>query len=309
MSAPIFRISEPPPIPAGRALHAAGVIDGKIVVAGGNSWNDQRTLKHFHSDMVIYHDGAWSPGPELPQPFADGGYACDGKSLFLVGGQPFADGPTAAVSRIFFGSETLRDQPLSPLPNPRSACAAAVCGGRLFVSCGSSSGIFTADLFSLDLASPDLRRDSWRPLAALPGPPRCYPAFTAIGDKLYLFGGLGSDDASSNHALNDAYVYDLAADQWSMLGKFPVAGYCWSAAPVDAHCILLAGRADGVIHPEIYAVDLATLAAQPVGQAVIQATCAPLLQINPTTWWLIAGEPDSKRTRTPRITAITLAAP
>ena len=90
------------------------------------------------------------------------------------------------------------------------------------------------------------------------------------------------------------------------LGNLSFGGYCWSAQPVDDSHLLLAGRADGTIHDEIWLVHLPDLSTELLGHAVIQATCAPLAKVGPRKWWLIGGEPDSQKHRTDRVTVISL---
>jgi hypothetical protein len=85
-----------------------------------------------------------------------------------------------------------------------------------------------------------------------------------------------------------------------------MAGYCWSAAPIDAKHVLLAGRTDGQLHNEIWLLDISTLRGAVLCRPVIQATCAPLIKVSDNTWWLIGGEPDGQKNRTNRISQIFL---
>ena len=48
------QINEGPRLPLGRGSHAGGIIDGRIVIVGGTSWNLDRTRKSFLNDSVIF---------------------------------------------------------------------------------------------------------------------------------------------------------------------------------------------------------------------------------------------------------------
>jgi N-acetylneuraminic acid mutarotase len=276
------------------------------VVIGGTSWNAEGTQKSFHDDGVIFDGNAWQPGPTIGVALAEGAYASDGQALYLAGGLSQPDKSSDAVFQItMVGAGQSKVEKLSQLPAPISACSAAIFGNRLYVACGTlSPGKYTNQLWSLDISKPGAH---WRKQSDLPGAGRGYPALVTCGSLIYLLGGLGDGDKSVHErTLSDAYQYDPATDQWKMLGNLPFGGYCWSAQPVDDSHILLAGRADGTIHNEIWLVHLPDLSTELLGHAVIQATCAPLVNVAPGKWWLIGGEPDSNKHRTDRVTVISL---
>lgn len=297
-------VAEGPRLPLGRGSHAGGDVGGRVVVAGGTSWNADSTRKSFLSDTIVYQDGQWVAGPSLPAPFAEGGFADDGSSLYLTGGLTAADQSSALVSRIRAVDGRLQVDSLPALPAPVSGCAAEISGGTLFVACGYRNGQPTTTLLSLDLSRPD---SQWVERLSAPGPGRAYPALVASGPYLYLLGGLrGGDGSVHDRTLRDALRYDPASNQWTAIGQLPVAGYCWSSVPLGQDRVLLVGRADGEIHNEIRILNLQDLSAPIVGRTVIQATCAPLVPAGPGTWWFIGGEPDSQKHRTERVTVISV---
>jgi hypothetical protein len=297
-------VQEGPVMPLGRGSHAGGMVDGQLVIATGTSWNAERTKKSFLSDTLSLKGTQWTPGPALPSALAEGAYASDGESLYLAGGLKSPTAPSDAVYRMSKVGGTLTVQKLTALPTPITASAGAIARGRLFVACGVVAGKASKQLLSLDLEHPN---STWTENAALPGPARAYAGLVAVGDDLYLLGGL-ADGNGSVHArtLGDCYRYDSATDQWSSVGNLPVPGYCWSAAPVGKDQLLLTGRADGVIHDEVWLLDLKTLTGHIAGRTVVHATCAPLVEVSPGTFWLIGGEPDSNKNRTNRISEISV---
>jgi N-acetylneuraminic acid mutarotase len=299
-------VTEGPPLPLGRGSHAAGTIDGHVIVVGGTNWNQAGTKKTFLSDGVVFAANAWQRGPSIRVPLAEGAYADDGHALYLAGGLESPDRPSAKVFRIALdanGQSQVSELP--SLPQAISACAAVVFSGNLYVACGTTSpGKSSTTLWSLDLSKPT---SNWRNRAELPGVGRGYPALVDCGSFIYLFGGLREEGNSIHErTLSDAYRYDPATNQWNLLGQLPVPGYCWSAQPVDDSHILLAGRADGSIHDEIWLISVPAFDAQIVGRVIQKATCAPLVNVARRTWWLIGGEPDSNKHRTNRISVISL---
>jgi len=231
---------------------------------------------------MIYDQDHWQQGPKLPAPFAEGAYACDEKGLYLAGGLRGADQPSDQVYRIAPANNQWSIQTLAPLPHALTSAAGAIQNNTFFVVCGEVDGKAINELWSLDLSNP---QDHWTRRASLPGANRLYPALVRGGGFLYLLGGL-SDQAGNirERTLNDLYRYDPAADRWTEVGRLPMAGYCWSAAAIDDSHLLLAGRADGEIHNEIWIVDLDSIFAGQMGKTVIASTCAPLVAAAPARW-------------------------
>jgi hypothetical protein len=303
---PKATVTEGPRLPLGRGSHAAGNIDGRIIVVGGTSWNETGTKKSFLRDSVIFSGATWQSGPTIRIPLAEGAYAVGDHALYLAGGLESPDQPSAKAFRIALDANGQSQvSELTSLPQPLSACAATVFNGNLYVACGTTMpGKSSTALWSIDLSNPTA---SWRKRADLPAVGRGYPALVNCGAFIYLLGGL-RDEGNSVHerTLSDAYRYDPRADEWKSLGQLPVPGYCWSAQPVDESHILLAGRADGAIHDDVWIISVPTLDAQIVAHVIQKATCAPLVNVGNRTWWLIGGEPDSNKHRTNRISVITL---
>lgn len=73
---------------------------------------------------------------------------------------------------------------------------------------------------------------------------------------------------------------------------------------MDGSRVLLASCAEGRIRPDIWLLNLKHVTSEKVGNAIIQTTTAPLLRIGDGEWWLLGGEPDSNRHRTPIVTRI-----
>ena len=119
-----FSVVEGPPLPQGRGGHAAGMVDGRLFVIGGNRWNDDRTEKVWHPDSLILRDGQWQPGPSLTHPLAYPAFCQVGRSVVLAGG---SNGKTMIASAYLVSGkgDSIEFKELPPLP---SAFDAAGCG-------------------------------------------------------------------------------------------------------------------------------------------------------------------------------------
>jgi N-acetylneuraminic acid mutarotase len=106
--------------------------------------------------------------------------------------------------------------------------------------------------------------------------------------------------------MRDAYRYNTQRDEWQRLPDLPSPGYAWAGCAVDENHIMLTGRADGKIHKDIWLIDVRDMIVQQIGELVVQATTAPLVRVKEHEFWLIAGEPDSNKNRTNKITKIRL---
>ncbi len=299
------QVSEGTALPAGRGNHAAGVVGGRVVVAGGTAWSADRTTKQWLSDSLVYRDSEWSAGPPLPHAVSEPMFASDGSSLYVAGGRRGAAEMNDGVYKLSDVDGQLAWATLTKLPMTISAGAGEIADGRLFVTCGSTNNAPTNRTWALDLSAGATGK--WRECKPLPGPPRMYPAFVTCGKSIYLFGGMRPAEAGAKRGMEvfkDAYRYDPEADAWERLPDLPAKGYCWAASPMNDQSVLLTGRADGAIHDDVWRVNLSDLCVQDVGRTVIQTTCAPLVRVDVDTWWLIAGEPDSLKTRTEKITIL-----
>jgi N-acetylneuraminic acid mutarotase len=300
-----FQVTEGPRILAGRGSAAGGMVSGKPVVAGGSSWNADGTVKTFRNDTEIFENGEWKKGPDLPTGLAEGAFAQARDGLYLAGGWSAPDHASSVACRIVDIDGKIKVFPLPDLPQTLAACQGATADGKFFVICGQPQGqSATNRIWALDISDPNAK---WVEKPSLPGVARAYPGVVECNGSLYIFGGL-ADGTGSIHdrTLRDAYRYDPLADRWNPLGNLSMPGYCWSAAPLDSKHILVAGRADGQVHDEVWLLDLETLNASRVGKAVIQATCAPLINVSENKWWLIGGEPDSHKHRTNRVSEISI---
>jgi N-acetylneuraminic acid mutarotase len=297
-------ITEGPSLPRGRGGHAAASLDGHVFVAGGTDWSSDHTTKSWLCDSAVLIDNSWQPGPALPHPVAYGMFASDKTGIYLAGGCDDANKLTTVyhLDNCRKGSSW---HPLSSLPVAVTSGSAALLNGKLYVACGwAYPDAITDQMWSLDVTDPKAK---WTACQNLPGPKRAFPAMVACAQSLYLFGGMSPDpNRNSSGVMRDVYQYKPDKGSWLRLKDMPWPGYAWSGCSIDENHIILAGKADGKVHKDIFLIDVRDMTVQKIGEAVIQTTTAPLIKIRPDEFWLIAGEPDSNKNRTNRITCIRL---
>lgn len=216
-----WREGTPMPVPLGN--HAAALVDGQILVAGGTTWRDGRKL--WLSDVWAYDlaNSAWRRTGALPEPVGGAVGISAGNGLYVLGG---SDGITASRRcwrlRLQGGALSLRCLP--DLPAPRVYAAGARVGRYLCVVGGCTDpgrlDGATDTLLALNLLRPE---EGWRALAPLPAQARVIHAAAGDLQSLYVFGGCHLDGAGKVRNLADAWRYRMADGQWERLPDLPAA--------------------------------------------------------------------------------------
>lgn len=168
-------------MPAGteRGAAVAGVVDGRIVVAGG--LRGGATV----ADVSAYDPGldAWDDAlPDLPAPRDHAcGAAVDG-IFYVIGGR--AGGAIAADVFAFDGAAwTTR----APMPTARAGMACGVVDGRVIVVGGEGNPAASSGVFP-EAEAYDPATDTWTALDPMPTPRHGMGA-AAVGATLYVPGG------------------------------------------------------------------------------------------------------------------------
>jgi N-acetylneuraminic acid mutarotase len=285
-----------------RGGHIGGIVDGSVIVAGGNNWSKDKTTKYWLKDAAVFSNDKWISGPALPKPIAYAMYAYDDSGLYFAGGTE--DGKS--VSRDVYQLTSLKGgqtwKSLPKLPMGINSGAGSILNGKFYVACGSTGSANTNKMFVLDLKN---GKSQWRECQSVPGAKRMFPSLVACGKYLYLLGGLS--DASP---LNDSYRYDPDTNNWLQLNDLPMKGYAWASQPIDDNHLIITGRADDSkpfsIHKDIWIIDLNDMSMNKAGDLMSPSTTAPLIEVKDKQWWLIGGEPDAKQNRTEKVFVITL---
>jgi N-acetylneuraminic acid mutarotase len=240
------------PLPLPRAGYAIGVVDQRMLFAGGSHWEADRKIVSRRSDFFDPVSNAWTPGPELPAARCDAPSVTSGGHVYIFGG--VVDGKLTD-SVLQYSKGAWLEPSSMKLPEPRMYALAASAGKSLYVFGGLSK------MGDLSSATSTLWRwrdgQGWQTLAAFPGSPRVIAALVAHHDQLYLFGGL-----SQSRNLREAWSYDPKTNAWKQLADLPVARRAWSAVSDGRNILLLGGYTDG-FSDEIFLFDTKT--AKPFG--------------------------------------------
>lgn len=184
---------EGPVLPVPQAEVAGGVLDGKLIVAGGRTpWDGRNGQYADHRDTGaawVLEKGArrWAPIPPLPTPRNSSAAAVLGTRLHVAGGRVVREGGLVNLA-VHEAWDPARDRwvTLAPMPEPRGGHAAAVLGGRLFCFGGESfgpQGRAHDEVFAYDPAA-----DRWETAAPMPKPLHGLGAVAADG-AIHLLGG------------------------------------------------------------------------------------------------------------------------
>ncbi len=124
---------------------------------------------------------------------------------------------------------------------------------------GDHPGVYINAVEAFDTLSPER---GWVDLPPFPWMARTSMATTAIGQNIYIFGGVYRNYAEHLSGLSgpparncgDAYVFNLETNQWRKLPDVPLAAYCWDAVTYKDRYVIMTGGIKGypVEHPYQY---------------------------------------------------------
>ncbi|MBL9216540.1 MAG: hypothetical protein JNG83_13770 [Opitutaceae bacterium] len=259
----LWREGAPMPLP--RAGCAAGVLGGRLIVAGGTYWSDGQK---YWSDRVDAYDVAgnrWEPLAPLPQPRGDAPTVVVDDTLYILGGG--VDGP-AVTSVVAYRAGAWSTLPRLALPAPRRSSVAAVVDGTIYLL-GGLAGTWT-EFASLTATVWAARPGAaWETRAPLPGPARFNAAVGVVGGRILLAGGCAVADGKVVN-LDEVLAYEPRADRWSVIGRLPqpLRGACGLA---DGDRLLVVGGYTDRFLTQVLAVDgagkVAVAGELPVGLA------------------------------------------
>jgi hypothetical protein len=225
------------PFPESRADYAAGVLDGKLVIAGGTYWEGSKghwIKKQFSASTHAFDpvSQVWEKLPDLPTPLACAASAVIENKLFVLGGYTGTE-----VSREIY---TLAKHPggytwteFGTLPFDRIFARAVSVGRRIYLLGGTTqfepldptgtcctSRTATNCFMVLDTAYPE---KGWSQLASLPGPLRWYFSTATDGKQIWMFGGMFQarpQDRTANYSTL-VFRYDIVRARWEAMQPLP----------------------------------------------------------------------------------------
>lgn len=227
----------------------AGVSNGVLIVGGGANFPEKPLWeggpKRWTDRLFVMEPGnpGWHDATPLPKPLGYGATASLPQGMMLIGGSN-AGGALADCYMLTYEEGDVVCRPVAPLPTTLTGHAAAVMGGKVYVT-GGSVAVGEQDAESRMWVY-DPAADSWSEGPALPARGRFLHQMAAIGHTLYVLGGIGivegENGRMAREMLTEAWSYSESTG-WRRLAHLP--HYCGAAptpAPViEGHIYLLGG--------------------------------------------------------------------
>jgi len=234
-------------------------VDGQVYVMGGfiPAGDETDDLSRRTSRWAHRYDprfDRWTRLPDMPGRREYTRAITDGNVVYVLGGavqmKPYV--PSADVFRLDLSQESLKWQTVGPLTVPRTHMAVGKVGSWLVVAGGNKydfaeKGYSAATIQGVtdvfDLTQPER---GWTQRSPIPGRPRGWTASSALGGKLYVFGGVtytgsGKERPSPRARIQEALSYDPAQDKWTRLADPPVPVSGWQGAAYGNRHIIVVG--------------------------------------------------------------------
>eukprot|EP00747_Dinoflagellata_sp_TGD_P169116 gnl/TRDRNA2_/TRDRNA2_197227_c0_seq1.p1 gnl/TRDRNA2_/TRDRNA2_197227_c0~~gnl/TRDRNA2_/TRDRNA2_197227_c0_seq1.p1 ORF type:complete len:429 (+),score=66.61 gnl/TRDRNA2_/TRDRNA2_197227_c0_seq1:118-1404(+) len=214
-----------PSMPTPRFGCAVAAAAGALYVVGGyGPWHRLAAVERF--DCMRRR---WERLPPLPTPRFECAAAALGGCVYVVGGcgdsaDGMADARSSANER--FDPNTGRWEQLPQMPTPRSGCAAAVAGGKLYVFGGSIDdylGGEQAVVATVECYDP--RAMKWQVLTPMPTA-RTMCAAVAVAGRLFVVGGYNSEF----EPVASVECFDPGTESWRRLPQLLTPVACCAAA-------------------------------------------------------------------------------
>lgn len=224
------------PLPEPRAGYSAGVVNGKLVIAGGTYWEGSKghwTKKLFSASTHAFDPvtQTWEKLPDAPSPVGYAASAVAGGKLFVLGGY---DG-THVNRKIFvleYGNGRYAWRSFGDMPADRLFAHAVGVGNTIYLLGGvtqfepfdavgtcCTSKTAANSLLSLDTLNP---KKGWTHLPPHPGAKRWGGCAVTDGKSIWMFGG-GFQGAASDPVtkFDEALRYDIASRKWEVSKSLP----------------------------------------------------------------------------------------
>ena len=202
------------PIPYG-LNHSARVIDGgRFILAGGVVLSESGGQIYGTSKVLTYEAATdkWGYLPDLPAPRGSGAAALVGRDLHYFGGVDVnlvekTDHWVLNLDNLAAGW-----QATTPFPSSRSHFAAVVASGNSIYAFGGQNKWEQAAVALRTVYKFDVTSGGWTRMADMPVVrSHVSEASMDINGRIWMFGG----EETYPKAVNDIYVYDVAANKWS----------------------------------------------------------------------------------------------
>jgi outer membrane protein assembly factor BamB len=250
---------------------------GQLLVLGGLTVGDASANGVY---AVSTATGAVRRIGTLPTPVHDAAAAVAGRrALVFGGGSPATVGTVQSFPLAGGGAVT----DVGNLPAPRSDAQAATIGATTYLVGGFDGSKPDASV----VATTDGR--TYKTIATLSIPVR-YPAVTALGGRIYVFGGQAITGPHAGTPVSVIQAVDPARHTASIVGNLPEALAGAAAVTVDGELFVAGGESPAAAKPTP-GLGTTQLTGQPIANAGLEGPSSPTRTVS-TIW---AYDPASGR--------------
>jgi len=222
--------------PEPRAGYAAGVLVGKLVIAGGTYWEGTKgnwTRKIFSPSAHAFDakNETWEKLPDAPFAFGYAASTVVGDKLFVLGGYT-PDGINRRILTLTRQKNGYVWEVFGEMPADRLFAQAVSVGKKIYLLGGTTkfepydaagtcctSATATNNLMVLDTANP---HTGWQQLAPYPGDRRWLFTAETDGNSIWMFGGtFQADQRDPTRNFDEVLRYEIKAGRWSVVGSLP----------------------------------------------------------------------------------------
>ncbi len=219
-------------------------VDGKIYVLGGLNGTDD-WLPIGNSYEYDPQQDTWKTLPSMPNGQARGASAVGvhGSTIYVAGGLIDLNLITAAQPTVAtvtsYNTKTQEWMTLPSLPEGRDHVGGVVIGNIFYVVGGRVDGFQNVrnTVFAMDVTS---QNKTWIEKARMPTA-RGGLSMSAIGHRIYTFGGEGETTVVPNGVYDNVEVYDSIEDSWEVLERMPYPRHGTNAATIGCRIYIPGG--------------------------------------------------------------------
>lgn len=248
------------PLNKGIAGPITGILNGTLLVAGGNNFPDSMPwmggTKRYYDRIFLFRE----QDGDLVAKEADGrlpvnvSYAavCSIEKGVLVAGGENEQGPTAAVFLLTEeGKNQCKTIPLPSLPFALTNAQAAAIGEKVYVAGGANSTGTSSAFFCLNLADPF---PAWRRLPDLPLA-LSHMVFIPVDNPekpaLALIGGRTKTPTGISKLHRSHFQFDPSSEKWIQKKSLPQALTAGTGIALDEGNVLIFGGDPGTVFSQV----------------------------------------------------------
>ncbi|KAF2664709.1 galactose oxidase [Microthyrium microscopicum] len=233
--------------PTEMGMHHPNVasVDGKVYLLGGLTTLPNVTSGLWPSELNVRcyaYDPAkdtWEKLAPLPDPRGSAMIAVHGKKIYLVGGVVGPGKVLDVVSVYDTVSNTWSKLSDKPLPEGRDHGGGAVVGDTFYAVAGrlGSQTSRQNSLYALNLVDPAAK---WQTLMNMPSA-RGGIAVSALGRKIYVFGGEGNPEPNTQGVYSNVESFDTETKSWAVEAPMKVPRHGTPATTVGDRIFIAGG--------------------------------------------------------------------